>query len=369
MASPAFLVVENDQAVAGVVCRRLERHGRARVASTINEARQAIEERPWSAVVVDVRLPDGSGLEWLASVRAMGVRTPALVLTAFDDIDVQSKAANLGARFSLKPWRHDLLDTFVAWALDGESQRVEQQRGGELSMDERRELIARAVEAAELERRRIARDLHDGIQQRLSYLLVELRCLENELPDERTRSRVEALRNSTREIAHEVNRVARGLYPTALLRRGLAALIEDEVTDVAELCGLRRSTRIEVSQHTLSTRHQAAFYRILQEALRNVVRHAAATSVSVALKVADHAVLTIEDDGRGFDVHTVVGGGIGLRSIRERVEALGGELDITSSGRGTIIRVQLPLGDNTPDSIPASFHEPPRGEGPHRGEG
>jgi signal transduction histidine kinase len=348
MLSPTFLVVENDKAVAGVVCRRLERHGRARVAATIDEARRALDERPFAAVVVDVRLPDGSGLEWLASVRAMGVQTPALVLTAFDDLDAERKAARLGARFSLKPWRHDLLDTFAAWALDADAQRAEQSSGGELGIEERRSLVARAVETAELERRRIARDLHDGIQQRLSYLLVELLRLENDLPEPALRARVQGLRTSTREIAHEVTRVTRGLYPTALLRRGLAALIEDEVADVAELCGLRRATRVEVNQ-VLSIRHQVAVYRILQEALRNVVRHAKATLVTIYLSVDETAVLSVQDDGRGFDVSAAAGAGIGLRSIRERVDAFGGELRIESGARGTTVRVELPLYESMAD--------------------
>ena len=205
-----------------------------------------------------------------------------------------------------------------------------------------RDALTRAVEAQELERRRLARELHDEIGQDLTSLLLKLRALEGAESLEEVRAAVATVREGVVTALQDVRRLAVELRPKALDDFGLVPALEHLVDTFME------ETDIELTDalggKRLPPAGETALYRIVQEALTNIVKHAQARRVSILLTLMDHgAAAVIEDDGLGFDP-AAEHEGLGLLGIRERLQLLGGRLTIESSGTsGTTLRAEVPV--------------------------
>jgi two-component system, NarL family, sensor histidine kinase UhpB len=210
-----------------------------------------------------------------------------------------------------------------------------------------REVAARALTAAEEERKRVARELHDGTAQTLAGLRMRLR-LARATEDADVRSaQLEQVSREIGEAIEEVRRMSKGLRPPTLDVLGLAPAIDAYARSVTEAAGLELDLRTELVAGVLTTEAELALYRILQEALSNVVRHAGASVVRIRLERNGADVqLAIEDDGSGFDVGAELGDrtrGLGLFGMQERAAYVGGRVSITSTpGRGTGVLVTLP---------------------------
>jgi signal transduction histidine kinase len=185
------------------------------------------------------------------------------------------------------------------------------------------------------ERRRMARDLHDGLAQELAFITTQARRLQS-APDTRAAARVVA-------AAERALDEARGAI-TALTRRE-GDPFEVELSQVAEQLTSRAGTRLRLDvdpRVAVAPERRDQLLRILREAVTNGVRHGAASSVAVELAGGDGLRLTVSDDGGGFDPSALRNGGFGLTSMHERAAAMGGELRIRSRpGRGTEVEVVL----------------------------
>lgn len=212
-----------------------------------------------------------------------------------------------------------------------------------------REVAARALTAAEEERRRIALELHDETSQVLAALMLRLRVLRTIEDAHRRDAVIEELRRELAEAAEGTRRYARGLRPPALDELGLAAAIESHARALGDMTGLDIEVEADsVPRDLLSPEGELALYRICQEGLSNVARHAEADQAWVRLTRDPGAVVvTIEDDGRGFDVDAVLAEddrGLGLFGMLERADYLGGRVDIESEpGAGSLIRAVVPI--------------------------
>jgi PAS domain S-box-containing protein len=216
----------------------------------------------------------------------------------------------------------------------------------------RSRLIEQVMTAQDEERRRIARELHDETGQSLTAMLVGLRMIEECKTTAEAAERAEHLRAIVATTLEDVGRLARGLHPSILDDLGLAAAVTNQAQDLAELHGIPVDVRIEgLDTEALPPLLQTTVYRVVQEALTNVARHAKARSATVRLVRDDVTVeLRVQDDGIGFDatVRRAAPGEsprrLGLQGIRERAALLGGSVEIESpSGRGTAITVRFPL--------------------------
>jgi two-component system sensor histidine kinase UhpB len=209
-------------------------------------------------------------------------------------------------------------------------------------------LLQRLFESQEEERARVARDLHDGIGQHLTALLVGLRTVERCEDLETARTRVRELRTFGARAHEEVRALARGLRPVALQELGLVHALEQLCADFGRTQEIAIAFECEapLRDERIEPGVEAALYRIAQEALANVAHHAGARRVAVRLaRAPDGVALRIRDDGRGLDA--VAPGrreGFGLDSMRERAELLGGELVVASErDAGTTVEVRLPV--------------------------
>jgi two-component system, NarL family, sensor histidine kinase UhpB len=209
-----------------------------------------------------------------------------------------------------------------------------------------RDIAARALKAQEEERKRIAQELHDGTAQTLAALRVRLRIARS-LDQEPARTQLlERISAELGEATEELRRIAQGLRPPALDMLGLAPAIESCARGVAETAGLSVDAELQPIEGMLSPDAELALYRIVQEALSNVARHAAAGSVRLRLTHSGRSVVAlVEDDGRGFAAATeMANGGLGLYGMQERAAYVGGTVDIDSEpGRGTRVRATIPV--------------------------
>jgi signal transduction histidine kinase len=210
-----------------------------------------------------------------------------------------------------------------------------------------REMAARAQTATEEERRRLARELHDGIAQSLAALNIRVRLARNTTDSQVRASDLEDVSAGIADAILELRRMARGLRPPALEMLGLAAAIESHARSATEAAGVDAVIHAENVTGLLSPDAELAVYRILQESLSNVIRHSGASQVRIDLAQIDGGVqLTIEDDGQGFDTTAMMTGdrGLGIFGMKERASFMSGVLDITSSaGHGTRVSLTVPI--------------------------
>lgn len=214
-----------------------------------------------------------------------------------------------------------------------------------------REIAARALNATEEERKRIARELHDGTAQTLAALRVRLRVARS-VDDEAVKAELlERIGTDLGEATEEIRRIAQGLRPPALDMLGLAPAIESCARGIADTTGLAVVTELSAVEDMLTPEAELALYRIVQEALSNVARHSSAGTVRIRLGRDDDAVVaTVEDDGRGFAVRDEMSsGGLGLFGMQERAAYVGGSVEIESQpGSGTRIRATIPVVETAP---------------------
>jgi len=209
--------------------------------------------------------------------------------------------------------------------------------------DERRRSGKLVLRAQEQERRRIARDLHDEVNQALTAVLLRLEALAQDSAPEQ-REQVSELKVLTGQAMDELLRLARQLRPSALDDHGLAPAVEAQVRNFAERTGVEARIEVHGDPGYLDDETQTVVYRIAQEALSNVAQHAHPGRVDVELTAGDGGVeLRVRDDGDGFDPRATREGGLGLAGMAERARLAGGVLDLRSTrGGGTELTLRVP---------------------------
>ena len=247
---------------------------------------------------------------------------PIGVMTAYDKVDTPD------ARFDHDDVR--LAETFASRAAVAV----------ELSERVQRDALRRVVAAQELERRRLARELHDETGQALTSILLGLKQLEGAESES-----VARLRELVVATLRDVRRLAVELRPKVLDDFGLVPALERLTMEFAEQTGIAVDLEAGAISDRLPPEVETAIYRIVQESLTNVVKHSQAHRVSVLLTRSNGRIkAVIEDDGKGFDAQAGLGDGIGLIGMRERIELLDGTLAVESTETsGTTVALEVPV--------------------------
>lgn len=209
-----------------------------------------------------------------------------------------------------------------------------------------RDALQRVVSAQELERRRLARELHDETGQALTSILLGLRGLEDVKDEATLKAAVGEARELVRSTLQDVRRLAVELRPTALDDFGLVAALERLTDNFAEQTGMSVEFVSNLpGDGRFAPEVETALYRLVQESLTNIVKHARAKSVSIVLTRKPESVsVIVEDDGVGFDPGRESGDGVGLLGMRERVGLFGGRVVLESRpGAGTTIVAEVPV--------------------------
>jgi signal transduction histidine kinase len=213
-----------------------------------------------------------------------------------------------------------------------------------------RQLAGRLINAQEVARAAIARDLHDGVCQELAGVSLSVGSLMNShgrIEEPKTQEALSRIQSETRGMFEDIRRLSHDLHPASLRLIGLTGALEAYCKEVEARHVVRVTFEATGDLIDLHPDVAVCFFRIAQESLRNAVVHGFARQLAVSLARSDRQVeLTVTDDGRGFDFDEVRrnGGGLGLVSIEERAHAVGGRVEIVSGvERGTTIRVQAPV--------------------------
>jgi two-component system, NarL family, sensor histidine kinase DevS len=208
-----------------------------------------------------------------------------------------------------------------------------------------RDALRRVVEGQELERRRLARELHDETGQALTSILLGLKQLEETKTSEEARAASATLRELVVHTLQGVRRLAVELRPKALDDFGLVPALERLGESFGEQSGITVDVQANLDSTRLPAEAETALYRIVQEALTNVAKHSGATRVSVVVtKREGNVMAVVEDNGKGFGARGGEGGGLGLVGMKERVGLLDGRLAIESTeGAGTTVVAEVPV--------------------------
>ncbi|HLH21454.1 MAG TPA: sensor histidine kinase [Chloroflexota bacterium] len=281
----------------------------------------------------------GTGLSLL--VNYVVLKAAFSPLEGIERTVLEVRRGNLGARAPIDAGRDPLLQTFTA-TLNAMLDTLERDR------QQLQALSLQVIDAQEAERKRIARELHDETAQTLTSLLVRLRILERAGDPAQVRTSTAELRELTLRALEEVRNMARELRPTTLDDLGLVAAAQSYTERCAELLGFAVSFRAGSFTQRLAPHVELVLYRVIQEALTNVARHANARHVEVWLTQENgRAVATIRDDGVGFDVEGVLASkerGLGLFGMQERMALVGGRLQLSAwPNRGALVRAEVPL--------------------------
>lgn len=300
----------------------------------------------------------------LVGVSAATFLTWILTRPILDLVQATKAIASSNFSYRAKRWANDEIGD-LAEAFNQMTEELS--RINDLRRDRellRRQLLEKVIETQEEERKRIARELHDSTSQTLTSLLVGLRVLESTCPDSQIQKQAQELREVAAQTLEEVHGLAMQLRPRLLDDLGLAAALERLIKDWQSRYKIPVDLFIHLggegegfetlSDHRLPDAVETAIFRIIQEALTNIARHANADAVSVLVeRRANQVVAVIEDNGIGFsmgevdpntDAYVAKGPHLGILGIRERAELLGGRLTIESlPGVGTSIFVGIPI--------------------------
>jgi signal transduction histidine kinase/DNA-binding response OmpR family regulator len=352
------LVVEDSRDMRAYLRRLLAPHYVVELARNGSEARERALLDPPSLVISDLMMPDLDGFDLIQELRKSGPTShlPIILLSARADPDSALHALELGADdYIVKPFGASELLARVQATLRNARGRSDaavaqgrvQERAhheGELRalLHDLRAAQRRVAVAGDAERRRIERDLHDGAQQRLMALRLELGLLQERVGDDPNRATemLTGLRLDLDEALEELRELAHGLYPPLLASDGLEAALAATARRSAIPVTIEASGMTRVPRSIEST----AYFCCL-EALQNAAKHAGpGARAAIELRMEDGFLsFSVSDDGAGFDPG-VRRPGYGLINLRDRLNGLGGDASVTSSpGTGTTVTGHIPL--------------------------
>lgn len=364
-----ILLLEDNSADAGLTKRALRDAG-IEVSFVVVETREEFESelihRPPNLILSDHSIPGFSGVVALEIAKERSPHVPFIFVTGVLGEEVAIEMLKLGATdYVLKAHLYRLVPA-VKRALREAQERRERERAEEKlrnSHEQLRALNNHLQQVREEERTRISREVHDELGQALTGLKLDLIWLSGKLPHQarQLRGKIKTMSAQIDSTIQIIRRVATELRPGILDNLGLVAAIEWQATEFEDRSGVFCDLKLEIEETLLDPEISTVCFRIFQETLTNIVRHAKASRVEVTLAHDridddDAIVLTVRDNGRGISEGEIVNStSIGLIGMRERAAQVGGDLLVFGlPGQGTTVTMRLPL------PAPAATKKPER---------
>jgi signal transduction histidine kinase len=347
--SSTILIVDDEPTARETLIAMLENQGyQLELAQDGFQALKLLESLPVDLILLDVMMPGMDGFQVCRRIRSTPklAEVPIIILTALDDRASLLRGIEAGADdFLPKPVdRYELAARVRTITRLNRYQTLVEQR------ETLREAAERIIVAQEQERQRISRELHDDLGQALTTHLLALRDLQGDLtiPIEVMFERLQNLYTQAFEISIKIRGLARNLRPPILDALGLRVAIETLCAEFTRRTHLPIHLEVDPDLPMLPDAYNITLYRVVQEALTNIIKHAQATQAWVELSVEERTInLTIQDNGHGFLNSSSQSSGIGLSGLRERLTIAGGTLNIsTSTTNGTILSAQLVMPDS-----------------------
>jgi signal transduction histidine kinase len=366
----SILIVDDDPASLAAMQEILAKQGaRLVTAASGEEALRKVLDDDFAAIIMDVRMPgiDGFTTARMIRERKLSRYTPIIFVTAHaEDLAAMFKGYRAGAvDYIVKPVIPDVLRSKLSIFIGlHDMNRICNAELAERSLTEQRlraseeslrALATHLQSVREEERIHIAREIHDELGQALTGLKFELNTFARDFESDGAAARGEkqqTLNVAIDRIINSVRRIASGLRPEVLDEIGLAAAFDWQAREFQRRTGIRCHVNIAAQFVDPDKDRSTALFRIFQELLTNVARHANATRVDVALSEGDTALaLCVEDNGRGIkETEAQSPRSLGFLGLRERVLAFGGTIDVKGDeGKGTRIGVSIPVTAQQPE--------------------
>ncbi len=363
--SQASILIVDDDSKSLLALQELLQSVTRRVvlAHSGEEALRCVLKEDFAAILLDARMPGVDGFETarLIRERERSRHTPIIFLTgAYEDVHSVFRGYEAGAvDYIVKPLVPEILKSKLSVFVELYNKNAvlireiaERKRAEEHSRksEENLRALSRHLQSVrEEEWTRIAREIHDELGQLLTGLKMDLTWVANRLPgDQRALAeKTKSMSGLIDDTIQSVRKIASRLRPEALDQLGLTAAIEWHAGDFRKRTGIRCKLSLPSDPPMLDRERSTAAFRIFQELLTNVARHANATRIDVAMQVEFGAlVLTVEDNGKGIAESAIDDPrSLGLLGMRERVLPFGGTIEIARAQlRGTKVRVSIPLG-------------------------
>jgi len=331
-----ILVVEDDDIVRDYIQNLLSPKGyTVRAVSKGYEALDLISREYFPVILTDLILPDRRGIEILDFVHKKGIPSAVLIVTAYKSTDAVIEALRYGAYdYITKPFTSQILLHRIARAM--EKVRMEETT---------KDLSSRIVYATEEERRRISRDIHDGIGQSLAIIKLTLTAIRKKIGGNREIvSEIDGLATFVEDTMEEVSRITKDLNPSYVTEVGFLQAIKLYTETFSKNTGIQVHCSLPERLHFDNPKMDIHFYRIAQEAMTNIAKHSGATKAEIRLEqTGDIIRFSITDNGKGFNASEAGRTGLGLIGMRERAFSLGGKVWIESMPhKGTTITMEVP---------------------------
>lgn len=319
-----------------------------KTADRLSSGIEILDNEAIDIVLLDLKLPDSEGLSNVEKIFSVAPNIPVVVLTGLNDETTAINAVKLGAQDYLVKDKveSDLLVRSIKYAIERkraeeEHQKLLQQRVRALSV----------IEAQENERRRISRELHDGLGQLLSAAKLNLGMIDlPESVDDKSREILKQIDTIISKAIVEARRIAHDLRPTTLDDFGLVPALRILCQEFSKITGIKVKFQVSPTLERIDPKMEIAIYRIIQESFNNISKYAEATEVSLDLfRTDDRVFVKVKDNGKGFDPFAMqrtrkAGGGFGLINMKERAELVGGKVEIDSQpGGGTEVSLEINL--------------------------
>ncbi|PKO04566.1 MAG: hypothetical protein CVU41_16105 [Chloroflexi bacterium HGW-Chloroflexi-3] len=342
--NPIILVVDDEPIGLATIQSLLD--GEEYCVETAQNGKEALAKADAltpDLVLLDVMMPGMDGFEVCRRLRSdhrLG-EVPIIILTALDDRASLLRGLESGADdFLTKPVDGQELRTRVRTIV-----RLNRYRTLLQQRESLREMAEHVVTAQEQERQRISRELHDDLGQTLTALILNLRKTQKSIDpaNQVLHDQLGGLITDTNEAISKVRSLAQGLRPPMLDALGINQALTNYCDEFSQRMNIPINVQIDKALDGVSDLHSIVLYRVLQEALTNITKHAQATEVWVELASDEGALnLTVQDNGQGM--RRVESDGIGILGMKERLALIGGELILQSTlGNGTILTARLPI--------------------------
>jgi len=347
------LIVEDSEQDAALLIRKLKEAGYTPInirVDTYEAMKSALEQKNWDIVLSDYVMPSFSGLEAFKLLQQTGIDVPFIVVSGQIGEDVAVEAMRSGASDYIMKGNLKRLGAAIARELI-ESENRHQRRIAEKELAksevELRMLSHRLIKMQEDERRTLARELHDEIGHTLAYLRLMVDKASQLTPDKATETLNES-KNILSGLIEQVRNLSLSLKPPMLEEDGLLQAIKY----LTERYNRETQLKIDLSSSNIPEKLEwdtsLTAYRIVQESLTNVIKHAKAAEVHINLYLINNTInIRVKDNGVGF-ITSRTNGGAGLRGMQERANLMGGTLKIESKpGIGTTIDAAIPVYEDT----------------------
>ena len=370
-ASPRVLIADDNDDMRQYLARLLSEQYAVETVAHGRAAFEAAQESPPDLIISDVMMPILDGFELLKALRAdeQTRAIPIILLSAHAGEESRVEGMQAGADdYLTKPFSARELLARVSGRLEiarlrreresqlqvsqAELEQKVQERTQELikATQELRELSAHILQAQDEERRRIARELHDGAGQLLAALGMEARNIasESDRLTARAASSLSNIESLVAQMTKDIRTMSHLLYPPLLDEVGLEFALTEYVNGFAERSGVQVSLDLPAAIERLDRDYELSLFRIVQECLTNIHRHSGSKTATIRIVRNDGAlVLEVGDEGRGMPAEKLseiqsTGSGVGIRGMRERVLQFSGRMNIESDGSGTRIEVTIP---------------------------